>query len=45
MRTSRLQRPPSLEPALSREPFKRLQPQTGDFQSQLKPTAFQAVVV
>jgi len=44
-RTSRLQRPPSLEPALSREGLKRLQPQTGDFQSQLKPTGFQPVVI
>jgi hypothetical protein len=39
-RTSRSPRQPSLEPALSRTTFRRLQPQTGDFQSQHNLPAF-----
>lgn len=39
-RISRSPRPPSLKPALSRRFFRRLQPQTGDFQSQFNPPAF-----
>ena len=40
VRTSRSQRRASLEPALSRAPYRRLQPQTGDFQSQPNLPAF-----
>ena len=39
-RTSTSPRPPSLKPALSRAPSRRLQPQSGDFQSHLNLPAF-----
>jgi hypothetical protein len=44
MSRSRLQRPPSLEPALQPGAFRRLQPQCG-FQSPKDSTGFQPVVI